>query len=39
MKPSYRYVCPCGFRTQRSWRWKAHSHGKKGKKGNARKQL
>lgn len=23
-KPVYRYVCPCGFRTQRPWRWKSH---------------
>jgi hypothetical protein len=31
MKPSYRYVCPCGFRTNKPWRWKGHTHGKRGK--------
>ena len=32
-KPTYRYVCPCGYRTNRSWKMakhkKANLHGQK----------
>ncbi len=31
MKPKYRYICPCGFRTQKSWRLAAHRHKPKAK--------
>lgn len=24
MKPSYHYICPCGYRTDKAWRWSAH---------------
>ncbi len=25
-KPKFQYVCPCGFRTKKSWRLVAHRH-------------
>jgi len=24
MKPKYKYACPCGYRTRKSWKFAAH---------------